>query len=230
MDEIIKSVLSAPSATLFIISGILFLFIAVVGNISGKIQPDVKGRIASGFLGLSFVFIGLAMQFLQSASKTPGQPTTNQEQIKPNQQPALPTMPTTKATELPNKALPSVTGIEEKEPNDQITDATLIPIGVKIRGSIKRNGDRDFFQFMTSDREPNKTRVILRKLSPGGFTAEISVYDANENTVKYGNANGDDPVSMVFESDPSAKYYLMVKDFFSTAGHGGPFELEIREE
>ena len=48
MDEFIKGVLTAPLATLLIVAGILFLFVAVVGNISGKIEPGVKGRIASG--------------------------------------------------------------------------------------------------------------------------------------------------------------------------------------
>ena len=69
MDALVKSVFTAPLATLFIIAGILFLLIAVLGNISGKIEPGEKARIVSGVVGLVFISLGLAMHFLQ---KTPG--------------------------------------------------------------------------------------------------------------------------------------------------------------
>jgi hypothetical protein len=69
MDALVKSVFTAPLATLLIIAGILFLLIAVIGNISGKIEPGEKARIISGVVGLVFISLGLAMHFLQ---KTPG--------------------------------------------------------------------------------------------------------------------------------------------------------------
>jgi len=69
MDSIVKSVFTAPLATLFIIAGMVFLFIAVVGNISGKIEPGEKARMASGVVGFIFICLGLTMHLLQ---KTPG--------------------------------------------------------------------------------------------------------------------------------------------------------------
>jgi hypothetical protein len=68
MDELVKSIFTAPLATLFIVAGMLFLLIAIVGNISGKIEPGQKARVISGALGFSFLCLGLAMHWLQ---KTP---------------------------------------------------------------------------------------------------------------------------------------------------------------
>ncbi|NOR79278.1 MAG: hypothetical protein GQ529_00360 [Methyloprofundus sp.] len=42
MDKLLTGVLTAPIATIFIISGIVFLFVSVVGNISGKIEPSTS--------------------------------------------------------------------------------------------------------------------------------------------------------------------------------------------
>ncbi len=118
---------------------------------------------------------------------------------------------------------------EEKEPNDQITDANVIQLGTRVRGAIASDKDRDYFTFRTSDREPSKTRVILRKLSAGGFWAQVHVYDQVESrvtgTFDYG---GDHPLSLAFESTPNSDYYILVR-LYSSA-QGGPYELEVREE
>lgn len=53
MNELVKGIFAAPLATILIIVGVIFLFIAVVGNISGKIEPGAKGRVFSGILGLA---------------------------------------------------------------------------------------------------------------------------------------------------------------------------------
>jgi hypothetical protein len=52
MQELIQHFIDAPLPNLCVLSGLVFLVIAVVGNISGKIQPDKAGRIAAGILGL----------------------------------------------------------------------------------------------------------------------------------------------------------------------------------
>jgi hypothetical protein len=61
MGEVIKTVISAPIANLIILFGLLFLGIAVVGKISGKIEPGTGGRIASGVIGGILLAIGLLM-------------------------------------------------------------------------------------------------------------------------------------------------------------------------
>ena len=69
MEAIVKSVFTAPLATLSIVAGMLFLLIAVIGSISGKIEPGQKARIASGVVGFMFISPGLGMHWLE---KTPG--------------------------------------------------------------------------------------------------------------------------------------------------------------
>jgi hypothetical protein len=61
MQELVRDVFTAPLGTIFVLAGVLFLFIAVVGKISGKIEPGQKARVLSGVLGSAFITIGLGM-------------------------------------------------------------------------------------------------------------------------------------------------------------------------
>jgi hypothetical protein len=70
MEEMVKSVFTAPIATLFIVAGMLFLLIAVVGKISGKIEPGERARMVSGVAGLIFISLGLTIHFTQTEKKT----------------------------------------------------------------------------------------------------------------------------------------------------------------
>ena len=47
MPELIQHFIDAPLPNLCVIAGLVFLVIAVVGDISGKIQPGKVGRIAA---------------------------------------------------------------------------------------------------------------------------------------------------------------------------------------
>jgi hypothetical protein len=59
--EFWKYLVEAPVANLFMVAGLAFLGIAVVGDISGKIQPGKTGRILSGLIGIVLVSSGLMM-------------------------------------------------------------------------------------------------------------------------------------------------------------------------
>jgi hypothetical protein len=120
---------------------------------------------------------------------------------------------------------PIPTKNEEIEPNDQITGPNLISIGATITGVINTDQDRDFFKFKTG--QGLKTRIILRKTSPGGFYAQVVVYDNVESKVKADSSSGEDAVSFVFESNPGAYYYVMVEGL---VGGRGPYELLVRAE
>lgn len=90
MDELVKGVFTAPVATLFIVSGMIFLLIAVIGNISGKIEPGLKARIISGIFGLVFILVGVSMHVMQSGLKTLASPTASPTLTKPDQSAAIP--------------------------------------------------------------------------------------------------------------------------------------------
>ena len=89
MGEIIKEVFTAPLATLFIVAGMLFLLIAVVGNISGKIEPGEKARIASGILGVIFISTGFTIHLMQKVPDTPAPPVISQDKRDPPPTPPI---------------------------------------------------------------------------------------------------------------------------------------------
>lgn len=70
MEELAKDVFTAPVSTIFVLAGVLFLFIAVIGKISGKIEPGLKARVLAGVLGSAFISIGLAMNWSPTSSPT----------------------------------------------------------------------------------------------------------------------------------------------------------------
>ena len=74
LGTLIDKALAAPTGSLLVIAGIVFLLIAVVGNISGKIEPGPTGRIAGGVIGLSLLIGGLTV-FGTSRTTPPAQPT-----------------------------------------------------------------------------------------------------------------------------------------------------------
>jgi hypothetical protein len=119
-----------------------------------------------------------------------------------------------------------VTG-EEQEQNDRIIAANLITIGTTIKGVITTDQDRDFFKFKTSD-HGLKTRVILRKVGPGGFGAAVTVYDSVEQRVGHEYEGGEDSVTLAFESNPNSYYYVKVEA--GGEGSRGPYELLVKEE
>jgi hypothetical protein len=54
-------VLTAPITTLLVVAGFVFLLIAVVGNVAGKIEPGDTGRVASGVIGTVLLISGLGL-------------------------------------------------------------------------------------------------------------------------------------------------------------------------
>ena len=63
MQDVLLRLVDVPLVRMFILSGIIFLMIAVLGKIEGKIEPGRIGRIGSAVLGAVLIVIGLIMQF-----------------------------------------------------------------------------------------------------------------------------------------------------------------------
>ncbi|HEY0666439.1 MAG TPA: hypothetical protein VGD24_10265 [Gallionella sp.] len=62
MKDVIARLIDFPMVRMFVLSGIIFLMIAVLGKIEGKIEPGRMGRIGAAILGVAMIVIGLAMQ------------------------------------------------------------------------------------------------------------------------------------------------------------------------
>jgi len=61
MGEFLTEALHAPLGTIFVLAGLAFMGIAVVGKIIGKIEPGKGGRIAAGVLGTVLLLAGIQM-------------------------------------------------------------------------------------------------------------------------------------------------------------------------
>jgi hypothetical protein len=66
MQDVILRLVDVPMVRMFVLSGILFLMIAVLGKIEGKIEPGRIGRLGAAILGVVLIIIGLAMQFSEN--------------------------------------------------------------------------------------------------------------------------------------------------------------------
>jgi hypothetical protein len=65
MQEMLARLVDVPMARMFIIAGIIFLMVAVLGRIEGKIEPGNAGRIGATVVGILLTASGLAMYFLE---------------------------------------------------------------------------------------------------------------------------------------------------------------------
>ncbi|MCK4793965.1 MAG: hypothetical protein KAV87_60120 [Desulfobacteraceae bacterium] len=77
MEEFFTAIFNAPIATIFVVAGLLFLGIAVIGKISGKIEPGKGGRITSGVIGVILLGIGFAiyLKLIVPSPEPSGTPT-----------------------------------------------------------------------------------------------------------------------------------------------------------
>jgi hypothetical protein len=109
---------------------------------------------------------------------------------------------------------------------------TLLAEGAALRGVLDPGKDLHFYKVTPST---SSTRVILRKLSKGGFQGAVDVYDHNEEKIA-GRAEGvsllpginpqDQPVTLSFNSIPGRPYLVAVRALGS--GTNSNYELTVR--
>jgi formylglycine-generating enzyme required for sulfatase activity len=141
MEKLIEEILNSPVSNLLIIAGLAFLALAIIGNISGKIQTGKNGRIASGFLGTILLVLGLVF-YLHGPNSNLGSPTPTTAPV--TSEAAIPVLQATTAipTAIPPTVGPStVSGPTVPPPtNTSAVPGTggarvLIPAGVFTMGS-----------------------------------------------------------------------------------------------
>jgi hypothetical protein len=59
MDELLSHLVDAPLANIFILAGLAFLAIGILGKISNKIEPSTTGRILSAVVGVALMIYGV---------------------------------------------------------------------------------------------------------------------------------------------------------------------------
>jgi hypothetical protein len=63
MQDILMRLVDVPLARMFVLASIIFLLLAVLGKIEGKIEPGKMGRIGAIIVGVILLTVGLAMHF-----------------------------------------------------------------------------------------------------------------------------------------------------------------------
>lgn len=119
MNDIMMRLVDAPIARMFILAGIIFLMIAVLGKIEGKIEPGRIGRIGAVVLGIVMLFLGVLMQSSETHELRPEQLALLQQVLIANT-PA----PVQSATALPSKPIKIVSATYGRSCNAKAGNAS----------------------------------------------------------------------------------------------------------
>ncbi len=65
MQDVITRLVDVPFARMFILAGIIFLLVAVLGKVEGKIDPGNMGRIGASVLGIVLLVVGVILQYIE---------------------------------------------------------------------------------------------------------------------------------------------------------------------
>jgi hypothetical protein len=65
MHDVVTRLVDVPLTRMFVLAGIIFLLVAVLGRIEGKIEPGKQGRIAASIVGTVMLVLGLALYALE---------------------------------------------------------------------------------------------------------------------------------------------------------------------
>jgi hypothetical protein len=121
MKDVMLQLVDVPMVRMFVLAGILFMFIAVVGKIEGKIEPGSVGRMGAAALGVVLIMIGLSMQYSENQNMY--------ARITPNMVTALPTnmiavAPASAAAVAPTAPIKVVSGTYGRNCNAKAGNAT----------------------------------------------------------------------------------------------------------
>jgi len=64
MQDMMIKLVDLPLARMFVLAGVVFLLLAVMGRIEGKIDPGHVGRVGASIIGVLLMAVGLGMYFL----------------------------------------------------------------------------------------------------------------------------------------------------------------------
>ncbi len=65
MQDVITRLVDVPFARMFVLAGIIFLLVAVLGKVEGKIDPGNMGRIGASVLGIVLLVVGVILQYIE---------------------------------------------------------------------------------------------------------------------------------------------------------------------
>jgi uncharacterized protein YecT (DUF1311 family) len=91
----LKELVGLPPATLFILLGVGFWFLAIVGSVAGRITMRPPQQVIAGVFGTVLIILGLAVHFgpYQRQTETTTKPSTQSNPSPPSSSPSAPSSP-----------------------------------------------------------------------------------------------------------------------------------------
>lgn len=232
MDKLINGVLSVPVATLFIVTGIVFLFIAVVGKISGKIEPSKKSRITSGILGFIFILGGLAMHLRQEEDWLPKvtdklkvDHVASISEIKPSKE-LIPSEEQNINDTYDHSSMRTYFS-NEKEPNDSFLTATPIEINTSVHGDIMPAKDLDHYILNIFSEQPKTMKIQFKNLSMN-LAPEVKLYNSEKSEIhhEYRTTRGAD-INFSYTVKQDETYYIRIFSYNLSKNNGGEYDIIV---
>lgn len=166
MESVLAALKDTPIPTIMVVSGIVFLLLSIAGQLAGRIAVAPERQRWAAIIGGGLLAIGVALHVVPQL--------TSRSAVIPSPQPTPP---------LPEPLVQPLS--EDKEPNNDITTATVITEGTTVRGLIATDQDQDFFRLNPSG---YKIRVILRTHSSPHFIPIVIIYDHVEKQLAMCNS------------------------------------------
>ncbi|MBI5005807.1 MAG: hypothetical protein HZB95_01655 [Nitrosomonadales bacterium] len=66
MKDVMLGLVDVPIVRMFVLAGLIFLMVAVLGKVEGKIEPGRLGRIGAVVVGVLLILVGMAMQYTEN--------------------------------------------------------------------------------------------------------------------------------------------------------------------
>ena len=213
MNEILELILKSPIANLLIIAGLGFLGIAVVGNISGKIQPGTGGRLLSGLLGLCLLGGGLVMY--------PSTPLEIDSHTSPT---SIPSTSVQISITSPTSVPPTLTSVPPLPQEEYVDTGTqeqgmhACPVGFAIAGMnidknlflcrrVVRNGEENYV-ITIFDAGPGTQRADMHACPNGTYMRGLRA-DQNNLLCSYDSRRGQPQDWLTEFEDTSSQAYDM---------------------
>jgi hypothetical protein len=170
MQDVILKLVDVPMVRMFVLAGIIFLMVAVLGKIEGKIEPGRIGRIGAAILGVALVVIGLAMQFGETHDVYAKLPPDVIAALPPSK--VVPVAPAANATPVPEVIpIKVVSGTYGRNCNAKPGNATT-PLSAACDG--KGNCDFTIDTVALEDPAPNCSKDFAAEWKCGNGNAVYS--------------------------------------------------------
>lgn len=124
MKDVMLQLVDVPMVRMFVLAGIIFLLVAVLGKIEGKIEPGRIGRIGAALLGVVLILVGLTMQYGETHDVYARLPPNLIASFPPQNVAAV--APVSAAPDSPATAIKVVSGTYGRNCNAKAGNATAL--------------------------------------------------------------------------------------------------------